>query len=535
VICQPNEPIRVLLLKPYQTTTALIHMPPLGLLYLASTLRQKFGDRVEIRLKDLRLNQERYDSLKPLLDEFRPHVVGLSALNLEAEESGRLAHYVKQLLPDTLTVLGGPLAHSNTQRLTATGVYDWIFDGEADWSFPLAIERWFHGNQDLSDIIGMTWRDEHGYHTNGCGSGLGGKPMVGGVGSLDDLPFPAWDLVPFDDYAVRPNMAAMLRGKRYAPIFTSRGCPFLCTYCHDIFGKKFRWRSPENVQAEVKLLKEKYGVDELQIVDDIFNMNSGRMKEVCRLIEPMKMKITFPNGLRADILDESDVTALCDAGMYFTAVAIETVTPRLQDLIKKRLYIDALKRSVSQMAQRGVIVKGFFMLGFPTETQEEIQATIDWACNSQLTHAGFFQVVPQPGTPLFDAAKAENEQALEKMIMLDQYSPTCWYKEAYGIDLMQIRRKAIRRFYLGSPRRLFRIVRATSFRSLMQGLSLFMNISMRKGPRELDALPEALQPLGRIYSTDASPTGKRTAQVGVKRVANSLPVITTDDQPVTVG
>ena len=95
-----------------------------------------------------------------------------------------------------------------------------------------------------------------------------------------------------------------------APLFTSRGCPFLCTYCHDIFGKKFRWRSPENVAAEVKLLREEYGVGELEIIDDIFNMNSERMKAVCRLISPFKMKLCFPNGLRFDILDKEDVDAL---------------------------------------------------------------------------------------------------------------------------------------------------------------------------------------------------------------------------------
>ncbi|MBX7166443.1 MAG: B12-binding domain-containing radical SAM protein [Pirellulales bacterium] len=504
MIATGPEKLRILLIKPYQTTTALIHMPPLGLLYLASTLRQRFGDTLEIRFIDQRLDQRRYWDIDGVMDEFRPHVIGISALNLEAEESGRIAHRVKQRWPNTLTVLGGPLAHGGTARLVDTGVYDWIFDGEADYAFPLALERHFRGNGQLDDIVGLTWRDADGYRTNGCSAGPGGKPLVGAVENLDDIPFPAWDLVDFDAYAERPNMAAMLRGKRYAPIFTSRGCPFLCTYCHDIFGKKFRWRSPENVLAEVRLLREKYGVDELQIVDDIFNMNSGRMKEICRGLAPFHFKITFPNGLRADILDEDDVEALTSAGMYFTAVAIETVTPRLQDLIKKRLRLDALKRSVAWMAQRGVVVKGFFMIGFPTETVDEIKATINWAIDSQLTHAGFFQVVPQPGTPLYEQAKRENETALEKMILLDQYSPTCWYQEAYKIDLMKMRRNAIRTFYLTSPRRMWRIWKNTSWTSLVQGLKLFLNISgiAPRQDRAEEPLPEALQSLTRLYSTE---------------------------------
>jgi radical SAM superfamily enzyme YgiQ (UPF0313 family) len=146
---------------------------------------------------------------------------------------------------------------------------------------------------------------------------------------------------------------SLLKGKRYAPIFTSRGCPFLCTYCHDIFGKRFRWRSPENVAAEVKLLRS-LGVDELEIVDDIFNMNPPRMKAVCRAIEPYKMHIAFPNGLRFDILDEEGCEALTRAGTYAACVAVETITPRLQELIKKHLRVDRTHQAIRWMTERGV-------------------------------------------------------------------------------------------------------------------------------------------------------------------------------------
>ncbi|MBX7166440.1 MAG: B12-binding domain-containing radical SAM protein [Pirellulales bacterium] len=528
------EPLRILLIKPFQPTTALVHMPPLGILYLASTVRQQFGEHgVEVRVLDQRLNKGRYNELAPLLDEFRPHLVGISALNLEAEEAGRTAHFVKTHYPHIITALGGPLAHRNTLRLAATGVYDWIFDGEADLAFPCAIERQFRGNGQLDDVIGLTWRDADGnFHTNGCSARPGAKPMVGAVTNLDDLPFPAWDLVDFDAYAVRQNMATQLRGKRYAPIFTSRGCPYLCTYCHDIFGKKLRWRSPENVLAEMRLLREKYGVDELQIIDDIFNLNSGRMKEICTAMAPMKFKITFPNGLRADILDEDDVEHLVKAGMYYACVAIETVSPRLQDFIRKRLHLDRLEKSVQWMAERGCMIKGFFMLGFPTETLEEIEATISWAVNSHLTHAGFYQVVPQPGTPLYEQALSESKEALERMIMLDMYSPTCWYAEAYGVDLMKIRRQAVRRFFLTRPKRLYRIFRGTRWYNLWQGFSILFQTALRPSPnvRDADPLPEALQPLGSLYSTEVPvatpyrPSDVVRGQVGLPVVESAVSV-----------
>src|SRR5215831_1672416 len=263
------ERLRVLLVKPYQPTHMRVASPPLGLLYLAATLRQMFGNDVEVRLLDQKLDQARYSEARGLLQEFRPHVIGLSALNWEAEESGRFALMTQTEFPGTIVAIGGPFAHRNTRKICSTGVYDWIFDGEADWSFPIACQRWFRGDKTMDDIVGLTWRSAPGepFTNNAELLRLGFKKAVGVVDDLDAIPLPAWDLIDFDRYAKVRNMMALLRGKRYAPIFTSRGCPYLCTYCHDIFGKTFRFRSPENVAAEVKLLKD-LGVDELETAED---------------------------------------------------------------------------------------------------------------------------------------------------------------------------------------------------------------------------------------------------------------------------
>ncbi|CAK9011250.1 Uncharacterized methyltransferase PH0819 [Durusdinium trenchii] len=511
--------LRILLIKPYQPVTLPIASPPLGILYLASTLRKQFGDRVEVRVNDHWLDKRRYTDLHEELAEFQPHVVGLSALNFEAEESGRIADLVRQVLPETKLALGGPFAHgkTNLQKIIDTGLYDWVFDGEADWSFPIVVQRWHDGDETLDDIAGLTWRNGEQYVTNGTAALPdktlpNGKAATGLVGELDEIPFPAWDLVDFDAYARRINNNGNLRGKRYAPIFTSRGCPFLCTYCHDIFGKKFHGRSPENVLAEVKLLREQHSIDELQIVDDIFNMNSRRMKEICRGLAEHDMFICFPNGLRGDILDEEGVQALVDAGMYEVAVAIETVTPRLQDLIKKRLRLKQLLQAIDWMAERGVMVKGFFMLGFPTETPEEMQETVDFAVNSKLTHAVFNLVTPQPGTPMYHSAYEENAEALNKVLLHDYYAATCWYSEAYGLDMHKVRSRAYFRFYLSSPGRMLRLLKHMSPKDLFRGFyywaqKVFVRTNSDEGLEE--ALPDSMQSLRKIYSTKVEPEFQR--------------------------
>ena len=126
----------------------------------------------------------------------------------------------------------------------------------------------------------------------------------------------------------------MLKGNRYALLFTSRGCPYRCNYCHNIFGKRFLRQSPERVVKEIELLYETYGVTEFQIVDDVFNLDKRRLKTIMEEVHrrwPGKIHFTFPNGLRGDILDEEVLDALKLGGTYAMAIAVETATPRLQD------------------------------------------------------------------------------------------------------------------------------------------------------------------------------------------------------------
>jgi radical SAM superfamily enzyme YgiQ (UPF0313 family) len=477
--------------------------PPLGLLYLASTLRQTFGDDVEVRVLDLMLIQARYFEARGTLEEFRPDVVGLSALNWEAEESGRFALMVQNEFPGTIVAIGGPFAHRNTRKICATGTYDWIFDGEADWSFPIACQRWFRGDKTLDDIVGLTWRPapEEPYTNNSDILSLGEKKPVGLIDDLDAIPLPAWDLIDFDRYAKVRNFMSLLKGKRYATIFTSRGCPFLCTYCHDIFGKQFRFRSPENVAAEVKLLRD-MGVDELEIVDDIFNMNPPRMKAVCRAIEPYKMHIAFPNGLRFDILDEEGCEALTRAGTYAACVAVETITPRLQELIKKHLRVDKTQQAIRWMADRGVLIRGFFMLGFPTETLAEIESTIDYAVKSGLSQAYFFNVVPQPGTPLYDLALEENAAALESQTLQEYNTNNVWYAAAYGVNMQKIMKRGYFRFYVLTPSRWVRLIRMMPWKNFAREFLSFVALFFRRKRIEDEPLPQELLPLSRLYAAD---------------------------------
>ena len=476
-----NRPVKVLLLKPYQNISALLHSPPLGLLYIAANLRNCFGKAIEVEVVDLKLKglSEEWmgEKLGALYD---PDIVGVSALNFEAAAAKALATTFKKHNPKTITVLGGPYALHRSEEILKESDFDWIFNGAADTSFTEAISRIIEGNPLNTDIAGLSYRRDDGQ--------LHIDLRQANVKDLDALPQPAWDLVDLDDYASKTNMMGMLKGKRYATLFTSRGCPYKCNYCHDLFSKKFTHRSPENVLEEIAMLYEEYGVDEFQIVDDIFNLHKPRLKQIMGEVArrwPGKLKFNFPNGVRADILDDEVLDAMSNAGTYAIKIAVETVTPRLQSMIEKDLDIERTRWAIEACNKRGMMTGGFFMLGFPTETEEEIKATIDFALNSKLAVAHFFIVVPQKETPMYDQAMQENAEALEEFtkeaesgVATTYYSSQSWYQRAYGIPINRHLTMAFLRFYF-SPTRIWRILMRVPTRSLFDSGIKLASIVLR--------------------------------------------------------
>lgn len=465
-------PLRVLLVKPYQPQPNFMNLPPLGLLSIISCLRQRFSaEQVAIRFVDAKLRK-----LAPseILDDLAwADVIGLSVLNSEAGAAAEIARLAKGLDPQKVVAYGGPYAHRRAEEiLGVTPEVDWVFDGEAEYTFGDALETLIQGRSIACGIKGLYFRDAA---TQKVVVPLGNDVIM----DLDKLPFPAWDLVDFDAYAARTKMTEWMKGKRYAPLFTSRGCPYKCAYCHDIFTKKFRWQSPERVLAEIDYLVANYNIDEFQIVDDIFNLHKPRAKAIFKgVVEHHgkgKLNFCFPNGLRGDILDKDLIAAMKEGGTYQINMAVETVTPRLQKLIDKNLDVDKVASFIKHCHANDIPVKGFFMLGFPTETPREMWNTIRFAWKSKLTFAGFFTVVPQPGTALYALAKQESEEALSKVQEIHYYGRQSWYSMAYGYPLGLVSRMAYMGFYL-QPSRIGRFFRYLPPRVILDDFVQFMAI-----------------------------------------------------------
>lgn len=440
--------MKILLVKAFRksrTSTSVVH--PLGLMYIASTLKSKGFDKIEIL--DTRILSRPYEVFSKRMEDLKPDVVGISALTAEAESLEILSQIAKRCNPKTLVVAGGPHPTAYPEETLSNHNIDIIVYGEGEETFAELCLKYAGGNhKEYLNIYGIAYRDNNKVKIN---------PPRPFISNLDELPYPAWELIDMKAYSKFTSMAS-LGHRPYMSIITSRACPFKCIYCHNIFGKKFRSRSPENILKELLLLRSRYGIREFEILDDIFNLDRKRAIGFWDLVinNFPDGHFIFPNGIRADMLDEEEIKKMKRAGVIYTAIAVESANERVQKLIKKHLNLTKVRSAIECFYEYRIFTNGFFMLGFPTETREEIINTIQFACSSNLTTAQFFIVTPFQGTELALLYKDSIKNFKIDFSKYEYYLGEFNLSNVSDRELFALQRWANIKFYY-NPKRLFRI------------------------------------------------------------------------------
>lgn len=424
---------RVLLVKASNVNFDGSVVPPLGLLYLAAVLRSR-GEH-DVRILDLRLFCDWRRALRGLLDEFDPHVVGFSAISMEYRNCREAIRVARERRPDQPVLVGGPHASALPERTLRETAADAVVVGEGEEVVAPLVEALSSGSRP-SPLDGVVTRDD-------CGR----TPTPAPRPDLDALPLPAWDLVDLAPYHRRQSMSAV-GPYRYAVISTSRGCPFDCAYCHDLHGKRLRTRSVEAVAEELDAIQRLLGRGFVEVLDDSFNVKRDHARRVLELFARTdgRLRPVFGNGLRADRLDDDLLDLFRRCRCPEVSIAIESASPRIQEAFGKNLDLDAARRAVRGAARRGLYSVGFFMLGFPGETREEMQQTIRFALDEPITQALFNFVQPLPGTRLAPLASPVWQKD-------DPWTRESFYRSTINLsavsdrELQRTYRRAYRSFY----------------------------------------------------------------------------------------
>ncbi|MBI4457061.1 MAG: cobalamin B12-binding domain-containing protein [Acidobacteria bacterium] len=386
--------MKILLVRAKPTFMDMILGIPIGLAYCAA-VAETAGHEVDIL--DLALEKNVESSHARLRDHVKTKkydLAGLTCMTVEYPGAVETAKVIKDCDPSLRIVFGGQHPTIESDEVINNGMCDFVVVGEGEDTF-VELLHVLQTGADPWDVPGIL------FHKNG--SPLRSMPRSQTV-DIDALPWPAYHLLEVERYFQVESARYTPKHKRAIQIFTSRGCPWRCTYCHDLFGKQFRGRSAANVFGEMQMLYRTYGVREYMIEDDIFNLDIPRAKKICDLITNSEMDgsvyMQFGNGLRLECFDEELVRKLAQAGTHHIAIAIESASPRIQKLIKKNLHLNKAADVLGWTRKYGISTLGFFMIGFPTETVEEIKQTIEFARKTDLDEALFSIVIPYAGTEI---------------------------------------------------------------------------------------------------------------------------------------
>jgi len=391
--------MRILIIQTPNVIGTLLNLPgkeiPLSLCYLAAYVRER-GHQPYILDLDFYGGIEPY--LSRTLQDFQPDLVGISSYTTNVARAAEIAASIKARLPDAPVLLGGFHASALPERtMREFPVFDLLAVGEGEQTITEVADR-LEAGQSLSGIAGLMIRD---------GDDLPMGPPRPLTDDLDALPFPARDLLPVTKYIPDPGNFFRLPS---TGILFSRGCPFHCTFCSkSVFKDTIRYRKPERVTAEMRECRDRWGITDFRFEDEGPTLNRKRMGELCETILAEQLDVTWNCFSRVDTIDESDLRLMKRAGCYHVTYGIESGSEQSLEKIDKRLTLDQARRIVAATKKLGIECKANFIIGFPWETQNDIDKTLRFAFAINPDLATFNVYKPLPGSRLYDQLDADGK------------------------------------------------------------------------------------------------------------------------------
>lgn len=449
-------------------------MPPLGLCYLAGMCRGK-GLKTEIidapaEALDVSQVRDRVLSKKPLF-------VGITATTLSVFNASKVADAIKESDPRIKTVIGGPHLSSVPERtLSRFTNFDYGVIGEGEQTVIELVDV-VKKREDISRVKGLIYRNN---------STLEKTDRRDNIAELDDMPMPAWDLLPNYPHPYKPLEVAM-SNRLQGSIITSRGCYYDCSYCpKSVFGRGVRAHKIGRVMEMIREQYYKYHVRDLEIYDDVLILTRERIKQLCRLLIAERLDLVWSCNSTISAVDKETLKLMKKAGCWKIAFGIESGDQDILKLMNKHLNLDNAKDVLLHSKKAGIVNRGYFIIGFPTETKESIRKTIDFAKKASLDMVQFNSFTPLPGAAIYENINqyGEFDDSWDKMNFVNSvFIPKGFDKKT----LDKLIQGAYKEFYL-RPKIFFsffrRIKGFDSFCSLAKNFLTFLTIFYFKGKNE---------------------------------------------------
>jgi radical SAM superfamily enzyme YgiQ (UPF0313 family) len=338
--------------------------PPLGLLYMATWLRQHDRQACIVDLSSI--SQSEWINAIPSAD-----IYGFSTFTTTYQQTLQVLEVVRKVNPMAWTVAGGPHASALPQDVARD--FDFVVVGEGEQAI-LSLVQALKAGQTPTRIVS-------------------GQPVT----DLDSLPFPDYSLVDIDSYR------RVVAGQPSISILSSRGCPYRCVFCNSIVmgsGQRVRFRSAANVIEEIRLLKAAWGIVSFRFQDDIFTLNLPRLREMTALLRDEE--IAYRCFGRVDRCSQEVANLLYEGGCKHISFGVESGSPTILKRMQKGQTTDQIRQGIAAARLAGLIVRVYLIVGFPGETWETVQETVDLMLECAPDEFSVYPLIPYPGTLLYE-------------------------------------------------------------------------------------------------------------------------------------